>query len=190
MPDDDPAADDHPYVRGPATYRDPHATVETKPSSIDRYGSRDSGGGYVRIRSWEHDPTSARRGKEDVYAYVHRLCAVAWCYSESWSVARILADLDGMDIHHQSGVPWDNRADNLEVIDHAEHAGLSDAERRAYARDRKRDVQARESASLTGPDVCGACGSETDVAAESADWEGVRCLSCAKSESEGATIRL
>jgi len=32
-----------------------------------------------------------------------------------------LDELDGMEIHHQSGVPWDNRESNLEVLTPAEH---------------------------------------------------------------------
>lgn len=29
---------------------------------------------------------------------------------------------DGHDVHHRNGIPWDNRAENLEVMTHAEHA--------------------------------------------------------------------
>lgn len=33
-----------------------------------------------------------------------------------------LSELDGMDVHHRNGVPWDDRFDNLEVMDRGEHS--------------------------------------------------------------------
>ena len=32
-----------------------------------------------------------------------------------------LSELDGKVVHHQSNVPWDNRPENLEVMDRGEH---------------------------------------------------------------------
>jgi len=32
-----------------------------------------------------------------------------------------LSELDGMHVHHESGVPWDNRLENLHVLTPAEH---------------------------------------------------------------------
>lgn len=44
---------------------------------------------------------------------VHRLIAVAEHGVEA---------VKDMDVHHKNGIPWDNRADNLELIAHDEHA--------------------------------------------------------------------
>jgi len=50
------------------------------------------------------------RGAE--YVHVHRLVAVA---------EHGIDALDGKDVHHKNGVPWDNRPDNLELLTRAEH---------------------------------------------------------------------
>ena len=170
-----------------------YATFETKPSVRYADGSRDTGGGYERVRSYEQVFTDyGTRRKQDVYVAVHRLCAVAWCYPESWSVKEILADLDGKDVHHVSGVEWDNREDNLEVMTHAEHSSVTQTERRAFAADKKRDVAEQEQQALTEhvPGECPAGGVETEVLATSDAFTGERCLQCAKRESDGEAIHV
>jgi len=56
------------------------------------------------------------------YVYVHRLLAVA-----EWGLEAVA----GQHVHHRNGVPWDNRPENLEVLDagqhHARHQGTGDA---------------------------------------------------------------
>lgn len=46
---------------------------------------------------------------------VHRLASVAWFGLEA---------VAGNDIHHKNGIPWDNREENVEPLDHAEHTSL------------------------------------------------------------------
>ena len=93
------------------------ARFETKPGS-------DSGSGYERWRSYEFRPSTDVKGKEDVYVAHHRLLAVVECYAASTPLWAILADLDGKDVHHANAVKWDNRPENIETIDHGEHAAL------------------------------------------------------------------
>jgi hypothetical protein len=52
---------------------------------------------------------------------IHRLAAVAWFGYEA---------VVGKDVHHVSGIPWDNREDNLEPLDPSEH-------RRRHAKERR-----------------------------------------------------
>jgi len=91
------------------------ARFETKSGS-------DSGAGYERWRSYESRPSTPVEGKEDVYVAHHRLLAVVECYAASTPTWAILADLHGKDVHHENGVKWDNRASNIEVVGHGEHA--------------------------------------------------------------------
>ena len=48
----------------------------------------------------------------------HRLLADLW----------LDEDIDGKVIHHKSGIPWDNREDNLEVLTAQEHGRISSIE--------------------------------------------------------------
>jgi hypothetical protein len=93
----------------------PAARFETKAGS-------GSGAGYERWRSWEYRPSTERDGKEDVYVPHHRLLAIVECYSASTPLWAIFADLDGSDVHHENALKWDNRGENIEVVDHREHA--------------------------------------------------------------------
>ena len=95
----------------------PGARFETKAGS-------GSGAGYERWRSWERRPHTEREGKEDVYVAHHRLLAVVECYAASTPLWAIFADLDGSDVHHENGLKWDNRGENIEVVDHGEHAAM------------------------------------------------------------------
>ena len=95
----------------------PGARFETKAGS-------GSGAGYERWRSWERRPHTERDGKEDVYVAHHRLLAVVECYAASTPLWAIFADLDGSDVHHENGLKWDNRRENIEVVDHGEHAAM------------------------------------------------------------------
>lgn len=54
---------------------------------------------------------------------VHRLVAVAE-YG--------LEEVAGKDVHHKNGIGWDNRPENIEVLDRAEHSSV-------HAREQSRD---------------------------------------------------
>ena len=60
--------------------------------------------------------------------YVHRLLAVAEYGFDT---------VCGNVVHHKSGIPWDNRADNIEVLPqrdhHGEHKKVQGVERKAIA---------------------------------------------------------
>lgn len=63
-------------------------------------------GGYLMAYSY------AGPNSQDKFA-VHRLLAVAEYGFESVS---------GNEVHHKNGIPWDNRAENLELMTKEEHA--------------------------------------------------------------------
>jgi|GEM_PF-1684890 hypothetical protein len=65
--------------------------------------------GYARWQSKYRDKNGERQTEN--YS-VHRLLAI----SEYGTDAVI-----GMDVHHKNGIRWDNRPENIEIIDHAEH---------------------------------------------------------------------
>lgn len=60
--------------------------------------------GYERWRN--------RHGEEAQAVRIHRLIAVA-----EWGFDAVC----GMDVHHKNEVPWDNRAENLELMSRSEH---------------------------------------------------------------------
>lgn len=92
--------------------------------------------GIDRRAAWEHleKPASfshhRERGHEQIsftvdgqtrYYDVHRLLAIA-----EWG----LDEVAGKIVHHKNGIPWDNRVENLELIDsQAEHAKMHNEER-------------------------------------------------------------
>lgn len=183
------------YELGPSNWRKV-PKFYTKPTTMLRDGRHDTGGGYEMIRSVEWVPDSPRQDKEDVYAAVHRLCAVAWCYPDGVTAAEI--DLRGKDVHHahpddwSTGVEWLNANDSpnlpgvgLEVMTHGRHSEVTQAEMRSWAEDAKADADGSADAA-----ACVRCGDAPDVAAESDDWEGVACLDCATALSDGAPIRV
>lgn len=177
------------YSLGEPNYQSPHATVETKPSSIDHNGRRDSGGGYERIRSWEHDPTKPGDGKSNVYAYIHRLAAIAWNYPDDMSTGKILEHIGDRDVHHQSGVEWDNREDNLEVVDHGRHSEITQAQIRAWAEDSRQ--QAFEYDETDIPESrCVECGDEPEVECRLSSLDGPLCMECAGRLSNGESIEV
>lgn len=171
--------DDCPYVRGsvhPNT-KDT-ATFETKPSVIYSDGSRDSGGGYERWRSTERREYTPGDRREDVYVYHHRLLALVSCYPLDMPLEQIFEDLRGGDVHHESGVEWDNRPDNLSVLDHGEHSSVtasapSRTELRAWHEDAKREQQRQQA----GP-RCPRCGEESDLWFEHEETGKVVCVDC------------
>lgn len=169
------------YVLGDAPpQRHDFARFETKPPSPG-----DTGAGYERWRSWEYRPETSRQGKEDVYVYVHRLLAIVECYPGDMPIDEVLRDLDGKDVHHQSGVKWDNRPEILEVIDHGHHSSLTQSQMRAFGEDAK---QQAKSDAPADPDRCERCGDTDGPFGTSDGFDGVRCLDCATAECDGEPI--
>lgn len=183
------------YVEGPVhPNTKPYATYETKPS-VPGY----TGGGYEHWRSTERRPHTPARGKEDVYASVHRLTAVVACYSLDTPLSDVLDDLHGRDVHHNApevdrdiGIPWDNRHSALEVKDHATHSSITQTQMRAWGEDTKPDTTTRERLRDPGDDSgCPGCGrSDVDVIASSPGFEGERCLECAQRECDGEPVEI
>lgn len=162
------------YMRGASSARR-HARVETKPTC----GPSDTGGGYEHVRSREYDATDPRDGRVDTYVSHHRLLAVAWNVHHATDGEPLFDDpaegvvnmcaLDGIDIHHSApeadgdrGLPWDNRESVLSWVGHAEHSGLTNAAKRAYAEDAKR-VRDGE-VSLSDAATCAECDAEIAAA--------------------------
>jgi len=50
---------------------------------------------------------------------VHQLVAIA----NGQNPHKVFAD--GIDVHHKTNVPWDNRPDNLDVLSHSEHQKIT-----------------------------------------------------------------
>lgn len=173
------------YVLGPATYRK-YCRLETKP------GSGRGGGGYERFRSYE-DLETQPGGKRDVYVYHHRLLALLHPDVDDLPIGEALEYLEGRDVHHENGVKWDNRLENFELLEHARHSSITQRELQQIAKARAADAKrarAEETEDRLGADVCPGCGTETDTLATSPGFEGERCLDCAMSEADGATIEL
>jgi hypothetical protein len=180
----------NPYVVGETDpRRKPHATLETKPS-VHGY----TGGGYEHWRSSERRPHTPAQAAEDVYTSHHRLLAVVACYPLESPIEDVLDDLHTMDVHHHSGVPWDNRPGNLEVVAHGRHAEITQTQRRASAADTKRELERAEQQPQPDRDqtgVCDRCGRPDDTLAESAAWpDERRCLDCATETADGQEIQL
>jgi hypothetical protein len=65
--------------------------------------------------TWRHQYRADGGEKREETVRIHRLAAVAWFGFGA------VAD-DGVVVHHRSGVPWDNRESNLELMDWVVHS--------------------------------------------------------------------
>jgi hypothetical protein len=177
---------DHVIGEPHANQRD-YAAFEFKQSDPDR-----TGGGYPRWRSYELRPATPGTEKEDVYVPVHRLCAVAWLFEDGRTAEDILrsGELVGADVHHELGMPSANLEAKLSVREHGRHAEITQRQRRAWAEDRKREIERREARPVDS-DACDRCGAVETTLATCDAWPGeARCIDCAKATSDGQEIRL
>jgi len=85
---------------------------------VERVKLRQLPTGYMYWGSTEWTPDNEKR--TSFIVYVHRLLAVAEYGFDA------VAD---KDVHHKNGVKWDNRPDNIEVLDKAEHTRLGNEQR-------------------------------------------------------------
>lgn len=74
---------------------EPHNKLSYVPLAIDRQG-------YER---WDNQT-------DGYWVSVHRLLAMALYGTE---------EVKGMDVHHENEIPWDNRPDNIALMDPGEH---------------------------------------------------------------------
>lgn len=183
----------------------PTATFETKPTPTlwdrrtpggGRRSRYDTGGGYERWRSFEPDPTTPGDRKRDVYAAVHRLCAVAWLLPEDAP----LSAMEGVDVHHELGVEWANIGESpnfaddypdgcLTLMEHGRHSEVTRGQMRAWAESAKEEARAVERGEPQ-IDTCDGCGEPAETLCTSADFDGERCVECAKRASKGAPIQV
>jgi hypothetical protein len=179
------------YVVGrPHPNTNPRPTFEFKAPSPDH-----TGGGYPRVRSTEYRPETSRQGKEDVFASIHRLAAVAWHLPDGTLGDDVhLSALDGMDVHHVTpnggaGMPSANGDDWTELIGHGDHSSVTQAERRAWAEDAKRE---RDRQQRFGGRECVECGDDADDGVSVASVDGPLCLGCATrlGKERGETVEL
>lgn len=96
---------------------------------MEKHGlERRTAGDYLRkennLRTAKHDDHEQIRftvGETSYYYDVHRMLAIA-----HWG----LDEVAGKIVHHKNGIPWDNRPDNLELIEsQSEHAKMHNEER-------------------------------------------------------------
>jgi hypothetical protein len=178
----------NPYVAGePHANQLGYAAFEFKQSDPDS-----TGGGYPRWRSYEFRPATSGTEKEDVYVPVHRLCAVAWLFEDVRTAEDILlsGELVGADVHHELGMPSANLEDELSVRDHGRHSEITQRQRRAWAEDKKREVEEKQSRPVD-EDECDRCGAVEKTLATCDAWPGEeRCIDCARATHNGEEIRL
>ena len=148
-----------------------------------------SGAGYERWRSTEHRPHTPIDGREDVYLSHHRLLAIVECYPLDQPIESVLEDLAEKDVHHRNGIKWDNRPGNIEPVEHARHASITQEQVRAWAEDEKRERQRHESGVADG-DICDGCGEPAEPLATSPGFAGERCLECARQDCDGEPIEV
>lgn len=74
--------------------------------------------GYERWRNQYRDDDGEKQ--EDVVG-IHRLAAIAWCGFGKLG--------PGVVVHHVNGIPWDNRQENIVLMDRSSHSTLHNNDR-------------------------------------------------------------
>jgi len=81
--------------------------IETRKANFEKYGHFTFNEGYARFSSSIH-------GDQDTVK-IHRLVMVA---EEGFEA------VCDMDVHHKNGIRWDNRAENLELMNPSDHISM------------------------------------------------------------------
>lgn len=111
---------------------------------------------------------------------------VAWWDDEDATAEDVLPHLTGRDVHHESGVEWDNREDNLVLMDHGRHSEITQAQIRAWGEDAKRQATA-DGGETPAEDSCAECDA-TEHLYRCADYDGLRCAVHAAQASDGSPM--
>ena len=116
-------------------------------------------------------------------------CSLSLSVTRSASRSSRFGDFAEKDVHHRNGIKWDNRPGNIEPVEHARHASITQEQVRAWAEDEKRERQRHEAGVVDG-DVCDGCGEQAEPLATSPGFAGERCLECARQECDGEPIEV
>jgi RNA polymerase-binding transcription factor DksA len=170
-----------PYVSGESDTRQSAATFRFKAGSADH-----TGGGYPRWRSYERGAHAPGATKRTVFVPVHRLLALVACVDAAVPIGEAAARVGSMDVHHEMEMPSANLPDELELLGHAEHAEITQAKRRAWARDRKQTVEEEQQSRIGRVDYCSECGDEAEATVAGTDY----CLDCAMAAAKGRDVTI
>jgi transposase-like protein len=95
--------------------------AQTIKNRLDDFGIETRSTGFRRgngsvnyyVNNWGHAHLGHGYDYESHSVFVHRLLAVAEHGFDA---------VNGKEIHHKNGIPWDNRPDNLELLNKLEHS--------------------------------------------------------------------
>jgi hypothetical protein len=72
---------------------------------------------YEGYERWRHQYRDKNGQKCEKVVGIHRLAAVAWFGFE-------VVIVDNRIVHHENGIPWDNREENLDLMGRTSHSIL------------------------------------------------------------------
>lgn len=100
-----------------------HVSVVLRENDIPTRSSEDYIERGMYLKTWSKGYERIYSGKDRIYH--HRLLAVAM-----YGIDQVV----GKDVHHRNSIPWDNRPENIEIIDVGEHMSKH-AKQRTVERD-------------------------------------------------------
>lgn len=142
-----------------------------------------SSAGYERCSRRNTDRTSRPTAEKMSMSRIIGCSRSSSAYPAEQPIKSVLDDLAEKDVHHHNGIKWDNRPGNIEPVEHAWHASITQEQVRALAEDEKRER--RRAVNLVDENTCGGCGKPTELLATSPGFDGKRCLECARQEYDG-----